>query len=101
MRYRVIIAFNAFLLCLIFGIVFTAQTLGFLGIYWRWIAVALTFIVTGAALTGYYRLSNGWFETLNPDDDYDVSLFTIYLKSTRLNFSHSQISYAVLCLKLQ
>jgi hypothetical protein len=86
MRYCAIIALNAFLLCLIFGIVFTAQTLGFLGIYWRWIAVPLTFIVTGAALTGYYRLHHGWFETLNPDDDYDQSLFTIVIVITVLVF---------------
>lgn len=79
MRYRAIIGLNAFFLCLIFAIVFTAQVLGFLGIYWRWFAVPVVFIMTGASLTGYYRLSNNWFETLNPDDDSDQSLFTLII----------------------
>ncbi|MDQ7024703.1 MAG: hypothetical protein Q9P44_04010 [Anaerolineae bacterium] len=79
MRYRAIIGLNAFFLCLIFAIVFTAQVLGFLGIYWRWFAVPITFIVMGASLTGYYRLHKNWFETLNPDDDSDQSLFTLII----------------------
>jgi hypothetical protein len=76
MRYRAIIGLNAFFLCWIFAMVFTAQVLGFLGIYWRWFAVPVVFIVAGASLTGYYRLHRNWFATLNPDDDRDQSLFT-------------------------
>src|SRR2546427_7748067 len=54
-------------------------------------------VIMGGNVFNVY--ANGAFLTTIPDSDSSLSTGTIDRKSTRLNSSHSQISYAVFCLK--
>ena len=53
---------------LLFGIVFTAQILSFVGLYTAWIAIPLSLIVIGFAYIGYMRFGKTWFEAFSPQD---------------------------------
>src|SRR2546430_4393907 len=58
--------------------------------------------IFGTGEIGQYNSSNMWLDNWNKQANYGAAVFDYkYLdrKSTRLNSSHRQISYAVFCLK--
>lgn len=53
---------------LLFGIVFTAQILSFMGLYHAWIALPTSLIVIIFAYVAYMRSGKTWFETFSPQE---------------------------------
>src|SRR5258707_10938485 len=62
---------------------------------------ASTFVAAVALIAIYviYLKNNGYLELTNEEHLHDLGKFMLDRKSTRLNSSHANISYAVFCLK--
>lgn len=59
----------AVLVSMLFGIIFTAQILGFLGIYYSIIVIPLSLFVMVIAYIGYQRFAVGWYNVFDTDQN--------------------------------